>query len=420
VSRRLAAGLTRAAAVAAVLACRAVEGGQAGVPAKPPARRTSPAPAPARATPSTAAPSSTAPTAADRAARDGRAALERGDAAKALELVEPVIAREPAHPLAAAVKVDALLGLGERTRALDAYDAWFNIVRAEDAALLGRIAVAELEALQAEPLLQIDALAALSTQPGPRGTRARTQLTEFATADPPSSRTWPAIVALCRLGDPAAAKRAAQAYRDSTGSGRVTALEAVIAAGGPGAEPILRDALRVRDAMVQSTAADGASALKLKGLVPDLQQVAKTGEMFARFTAAVALAHLGASGGESLLEAGATSPAQDARLRVAGARKARGDRTWIAATRPLLESDDIAVRYQAAAMLADVDRPAAVKVLQTGTQDPNPAVRTLVADVVTKDPGTPVAELRRLLRDGVPRVRLSAAAAILRHPAPPR
>ena len=78
--------------------------------------------------------------------------------------------------------------------------------------------------------------------------------------------------------------------------------------------------------MLQSTAADGAATLKLKGLVPDLQQVAKTGEMFARFTAAVALAHLGATGGETLLEAGATSPAQDARLRVAGARKARGDK----------------------------------------------------------------------------------------------
>jgi HEAT repeat protein len=78
------------------------------------------------------------------------------------------------------------------------------------------------------------------------------------------------------------------------------------------------------------------------------------------------------------------------------------------------------VRYQAAGMLADVDRPAAVKVLQAGTQDPNLAVRALVADVVTKDPATPVAELRRLLHDGAPRVRLAAAAAILRRPAPPR
>jgi hypothetical protein len=408
VNARIMTALSGAVAVAAILA-GPLEAGQAAAPARPPAGRTSP-------TPPSAGPAATA---ADRDARAARAALEAGDAAKALALAEPVLAKEPGHPVAAAAKVDALIGLGERSRALDAYEAWFNVVRAEDAALLARLATAELEALQAEPLLQIDAIAALTALPGQPGVRARTMLTEYATASPPSTRSWPAIVALCRLGDAAAAKRAAQAYRESTGSGRVMALEAVIAGGGPGAEAILRDALGVRDAMVQSSAADGAATLKLKGLVPDLQQVAKTGELFARFTAAVALAHLGATGGETLLAAGATSPALDARLRVAGARKARGDKGWVEAVRPLLEAEDVAVRYQAAGMLLDTDRPAAVKTLQAGTQDPNPAVRSLVADVITKDPGTPVAELRRLLRDGVGRVRLAAAAAILRRPAPP-
>ncbi len=317
------------------------------------------------------------------------------------------------------MKVDALLGLGKRTEALDAYDRYYAVVKIEDTAVLSRIAVAELEALQSEPLLHIDAIAALTVLPGQPGVRARAMLTEYATATPPSTRSWPAIVALCRLGDAAAAKRAAQAYRESTGSGRVVALEAVIAGGGAGAEAILRDALGVRDAMVQSTAADGAATLKLQGLVPDLQQVTKTGELFSRFTAAVALAHLGATGGETLLAAGATSPALDARLRVAGARRARGDKGWVDAVRPLLDADDVAVRYQAASMLLDTDRTAALKPLQAGTQDPNPAVRTLVADVITKDPATPVAELRRLLRDGIGRVRLVAAAAILRRAAPP-
>jgi hypothetical protein len=392
------------------LAVSLAAGPAAAAQQKPPTRS-----APAPATPATAAADAT-----EREARAARKTLESGDAAKAVAMVEPILAKTPGHPLAAAVKVDALLGLGERTRALDAYEAYFGAVKLEDSAMLSRIAVAELEALQSDALLQIDALVALIAQEGPRGTRARTQLTEFATANPPSTRSWPAIVALCRLGDRAAAARAAQAYRESTGSGRVTALEAVIAAGGPGAEAILRDALGVRDPMVQSTAADGAATLQLKGLVPDLQQTAKTGELFAKFTAAVALAHLGATGGEAILDAGAASPAQDARLRVAGARKARGDRGWVAAARPLLESDDVAVRYQAASLLLEADRPAAVKVLQTGTQDPNPVVRTLVADVIGKDPATPVAELRRLLRDGVPRVRLSAAAALLRRRAPPR
>jgi hypothetical protein len=84
-----------------------------------------------------------------------------------------------------------------------------------------------------------------------------------------------------------------------------------------------------------------------------------------------------------------------------------------------LKEDDVVVRYQAAALVAPVDRVAATTVLQPGTLDPNPAIRGLVADLMTKDPGTPVAELRRLLRDGIPRVRFFAAAAILKRPIPP-
>jgi hypothetical protein len=141
--------------------------------------------------------------------------------------------------------------------------------------------------------------------------------------------------------------------------------------------------------------------------------------MFAPFSAAVALARLGATGGESLLDAGATSAAMDARLKVATARKARGDKSWVEAARALLTGDDPVVRYQAAALLFSADRTAATKVLQAGTMDPNPAVRMLVADLLSREPGVPVAELRRLLRDGIPRVRLFAASAIHTRPAPP-
>jgi hypothetical protein len=361
-----------------------------------------------------------APTAADRDARAARAALEGGNAARALALVAPVLEQEPGHPLAATVKVDALLGQGHRQQALDAYDAWFGAVKIEDSALLGRIAVAELDALQTEPLLQIDALAALAARRGNAGTPARARLKALADASPPTPKSWPATVALCRLGDTAAAARAVETYRQSAGSGRVAALEAVIAAGGPRAETILRDALGVQDAMLQSVAADGAAALGLKGLVPALQTVAKEGEMFGRFSAAAALAELGAPGGEALIEAAATSPAMDARLKAARARKARGDKAWVDAARPLLDSPDVAVKYQAAGLLLGVDRRAAMKVLHAGTVDPNPAVRTLVADVLANDVTVPVAELRRLLRDGIPRVRLLAAAGILRRPPPPR
>ena len=171
--------------------------------------------------------------------------------------------------------------------------------------------------------------------------------------------------------------------------------------------------------MLQSVAADGAATLKLKGLVPELQRVAKDGELFAKFAAAVALAQLGATGGEALIDAAATSPAMDARLKAVIARKARGDKDWLGAAKALFTTQDPVVRYQAAALVAPVDRIAANTVLQPGTLDPNPAVRGMVADLMTKDPRTPVAELRRLLRDGIPRVRFLAAAAILKRPVPP-
>jgi hypothetical protein len=375
--------------------------------------------APATRPPAAPAPDKAGLLASERDAHAARAALEAGDAARAIALADRVLATEPAQPTAASVKVEALLAKGDRTAALDAYDAWYAKSGAEDSRLTTKIAIAELEALRTEPLLEVDALAALARSSGPAATRARAQLTDFAWATPPTTKSWPAIAALGRLGDPKAAARAAQAYRESTGSGRVTALEAVIAAGGAGAEPVLRDALGVRDPMIQATAADGAAKLGLKGLIPALQQVVKTGEMFAPFSAAVALAQLGAPGGEAILESAATSRAMDARLKAAAARKARGDKGWVEAARGLLTGEDPVVRFQAAALLYTADRAAATKVLQEGTQDPNPAVRTLVADLVSSEPTIPLSELRRLLRDGIPRVRLYAASGLLARPGPP-
>ena len=308
----LAAALVGAAAPQA--AAQAAQPAQSPTKPKPSAPRTPPRASGAAATP------------ADRDARLARSTLERGDAAKAIAIADTVLAKEAGHPLAAATKVEALLGLGERTQALDAYDAWYRVVRLDDVRLLGRIASAELTALEKEPLLEIDVLAARAAGSGADATKARARLVDLAWATPQTAKSWPAIAALGRRGDRKAAERAAQAYRESAGSGRIAALGAVIESGGPGAEAILREALGIRDAMVQSAAADGAATLKLKALVPDLQRVAKDGELFAKFAAAVALAQLGATGGEALVEAAATSPAMDARLKAVVARKARGDR----------------------------------------------------------------------------------------------
>jgi hypothetical protein len=361
---------------------------------------------------STGAASAQAPAPARPSPAAARAALEAGRASQAVELADAVLAARPADAEALAVKVDALLSLESREKALDAYDAWFKAARVEELPVAGRIARAELEALGKENLAAIatDAVAALAAN---GSAAARTRLEQAAWATPPTTKSWPAVVALARIGEARAIERVLRAARESTGSGKVEALHAIGRAKTPGAEAIVRDALGTRDAVLQSTAADTAAALGLKTLTPDLQKVAQSGEQFARFSAAAALAELGAPGGDALIEAGASSQAEDVRLLAAAARRARGIKTWAEPVRPLLESPDGLIRFRAAELLLDVDRPAASKVLTAGTTDPNVAIRGEVARIMAADPQTAVSELRRILRDGAPLVRLQAAHALL-------
>ena len=69
-------------------------------------------------------------------------------------------------------------------------------------------------------------------------------------------------------------------------------------------------------------------------------------------------------------------------------------------------------------MLLATDRVAALKVLTPATTDPNFAIRAEVARILTADPAVEIRELRRLLRDGAPHVRLAAARALLTKAAP--
>ena len=348
-----------------------------------------------------------------------RAALQAGRSNEAITLAETVLSARPADGDAAAIKVDALLGLSERDKALDAYDIWARLAQTEQLPLLGRIARAELEALTGDSVggIQSEALAALAAHDS---ASARTRLDKLAWSEPPTATSWPAIVALARLGDARAAARVLRAARESTGSGKAEAIRAIAVAKVPGADAVLREALAMRDPMLQSAAVDAVVALRLKALVPDVQKVASDGEQFARFVAAVALADLGARGGEPLIDAGLKAPAADMQLKAAGALRARGVKTWASHVQPLLADPNGLTRFQAAELLLASDRPAALKVLTAGTTDPNFAIRGEVARILTADAKTPVSELRRLLRDGAPQVRVLAARAILERDVPAR
>jgi HEAT repeat protein len=341
-----------------------------------------------------------------------RAELTAGRARDAATLADTVLATTPANVEAMTVKVDALLALDDRTPALDAYDAWSAAARREQLPVLGRIARAELTALSKQGLsgIQTDALFALAEQ---GDAAARAQLEKLAWGTPPAGAAWPAMVALAGLGETKARNRLLQSAKESSGSGRAEALRALGEARvTTGVDALLRETLATRDSMLQSAAAETAAKLQLKALVPDLQKTAREGEQFAKFVAAVALADLGATGGEALIDAALTSPAADMRLEAARARRARGAANWAETVRPLLEDRDGLTRFKAAELLLATDRPAALKVLTPATTDANFAIRTEVARILTADPAVETPELRRLLRDGAPHVRLSAARTL--------
>ena len=360
-----------------------------------------------------AAPVQSAPAAANPAVAKARAELAAGRAREAATLADTVLATSPTSLEAMTVKVEALIALDGRGPALDAYDAWAAAARREELPVLGRLARAELEALSTQGLagIETDALVALAQQGEPT---ARTRLEKLAWATPPTGAAWPAIIALARLGDQKARTRLLQGAREASGSGRAEAIRAMGDAGlTSGVEPILRETLATRDPMLQSAAAQTAAKLKLKSLVPDLQKTVQSGEQFAKFVAAVALAELGATGGETLIDAALASPAAEMRLEAARALRARRTARWPDTVRPLLADPDGLTRFKAAEMLLTIDRAAALKVLTPATTDPNFAIRTEVARILTEDPAIETPELRRLLRDGAPHVRLSAARVLL-------
>jgi HEAT repeat protein len=341
-----------------------------------------------------------------------RKALAAGQAEEALKLVSPVLAARPADEEATGVKVDALVALHRRDEAVQAYDEWFTATRRESPALLRKLARAEIEALSADDsaATQAEALEALVDA---GVVEARTSLEKLAWATPPTEKSWPAIQALARLKDARASERVVTAVRDSVGSRKVAALTALASTGSTNAEAVLREALGSPDTAIMAAAADAAGALGLKALIPELRALAARKERYATFAAALALARLGDAGGQQTLKTALESDVPDIRLRAAAALSATPEPRWTERIRPLLADPDGLNRFQAAELLLPVDWKAAADVLTKGLTDPNPAVRSESARILSAEKQTPPTLLRQMLRDSAPRVRLLGARALL-------
>jgi HEAT repeat protein len=353
-------------------------------------------------------------TAQPDSAAGARRALAAGRAEEARKLAEEGLANAPADAKLTAVRIEAEVALGRPEAALAAYEAWQKAAAREDATLAGQVARGYLWHIARTPgeLAAPDALAALAAA---GDGEARTALRRITTTDRDSAGAIPALAALADTGDQTAAGALVAAARGGSGQQRASALSALKNPRMAGVDAAIQDALGpTAPLLVRLAAIDAAGRLGVKAAVPLLVKLLDERPYILSLRAAKALHELGDSRGEPVLKTALTSDLPDIRLTAAQAYRST-DGPWEPAVRPLLDNPDGLFRLHAAELLLQRQRPAALRTLTQATTDLNTVVRNEAARILTADPATSPAELRRLLRDGSPVVRTRAAAALLRN-----
>jgi HEAT repeat protein len=172
-----------------------------------------------------------------------------------------------------------------------------------------------------------------------------------------------------------------------------------------------------RSAPNRAAAADALGRLGGAEAIGALQQTFKDPDPFVHSSAAVALARLKDPDGQAYVEQMLQSDVPDLRLAAAEAWNGQNG-PWVAAIRPLLDNRDGLNRIRAARLIAPVDPESSRRTLQEAAADPNPVMRAesvkAIAELAQQQPaGSDLAQLRRLLRDADPAVRLSSAGALM-------
>jgi len=345
------------------------------------------------------------------ALRRARAAAEAGQSEEAIRLVNPVIAQFPGHRQATAIKIEAEIASHDRNAALMTYERYVKAGEPEDASLLAPIARATLVDMASnhDDPMSIPALEALAAA-GDKTARA----TLLAPAARFAGRPVPPEVR-ARLGDAAALADVKELADQGPASSRGAAIRTLKELGASaGVGPVLRRALGDPDVLVRLTAADAIGALRLREAEPELTAALRDRTLLLRILAASALKAIGETAGDQVLRDGLRSPLPDARLAAARALADDPRETgWVDVVRPILDTQDGLYRFEAAELLLDVDRPAAIQVLVKGLTDPNLSVRGETARILAANSDTDVGVLRVSLRDGAPWPRLYSAGAIL-------
>lgn len=354
----------------------------------------------------------------------GWASLAAGRAQEAVKTADTVLTRRPADHGALDLKIEAL-AYGEPLQALDAYETWLGRTHIEDVFLLVPIARGTLEQIASaqDPALRRSALQKLA-QTGNAQDAARLQeLLKSGTSGSPGGAQ---DAQLALQGDAAAAQRLIEP-RMAASVPPQTLAQALVSAG-PAAVPMLRSLLKNPAAPVRMEAAMSLGKLGASDAIPDIKAMMNDPEV--RSYAAVALARLGDTEGEAVVQELLQSPVFDMRVLGAQAYEGKGPGVWVEALMPALRDPNGLTRIRAAELLAPVAPEAVLPVLLEASKDPNPVVRADVMRVVertgllilpqqTADGAAPnsgamsLAALRRLLRDPDPATRLHAAGAVL-------
>jgi HEAT repeat protein len=355
----------------------------------------------------------------------GWAYLAAGRTQEAVRTADGVLAARPGDHRALDLKIEALAP-GGPLQALDAYETWLGRTRLEDVYLLTPIARGTLEQIAAagdRPL----ALQALQKLAATGTARDAARLQELLKGGGGPGGGAAQDVQLAIDGDVAAAQRLTEPK--AAASVPPQALAKALMAAGPMGVPMLRSLLKHPAAPVRMEAALTLGKLGATDAVPDIKAMMNDPEV--RSFAGVALARLGDPEGEAVAQELLRSDVFDMRLLGAQAYEGKGPGPWVQALMPALRDPNGLTRVRAAELLAPVAPDAALPVLLEASTDPNPVVRADVMRIVERTgllataPRTAVdqsqgseapaglAQLRRLLRDADPAIRLHAAGTIL-------
>jgi len=350
----------------------------------------------------------------------GWAALAAGDAGKAAERAQAVLARYPQSVGALALVVEAALARGGAMAGLTTYESWLGTRKLEDPFVVRRIAIASLR----ETMNSKDAsgrLIALKSLAAEGDAEALSILAAAAAKD-----QYGETSVMAELGDAKAVQALVRRMETNPAASKMMYIAALAATKSKLAVPPLTKLLDSPDPYsgVVAAAIDALGKLDARETIPRLRPLVEEGHPpQQRWAAARALSLMGDGAGTPFLRQMLTytdpNVPQDGvtdmlQIDAAEALAPLGPNPdWMNTARRLLGSSNPQVRVKAARLIAAQDQALAKDTLESLLLDENPAIREMATDVLASRVAGDFLTLRRLLRLSDLASRARAAARIV-------